>query len=194
MCLEVKYRCICGVVARTQRIACIASIAHPHEETHQLQLHDMVLPREEMAARKGLCPQVGCPQNGDTSTAEAGTLAKCPGCSTPIVQGEPPANFAANDAKFLDHSLWDTHNCNVETCPFNKEYTAEANENLAAMVHRMQQGPEDPVWTAEDDEKILSLSRAGDDAELIAETIGRDFAEVLDRLEYLGILEEEVVE
>lgn len=57
MCLEVKYRCICGVMARTQRIACIASIAHPHEEAHQLQLHDMVLPREEWATRQGLCPQ-----------------------------------------------------------------------------------------------------------------------------------------
>lgn len=62
------------------------------------------------------------------------------------------------------------------------------------MIHRMQHGPEDPVWIPEDDEKIISLSRAGDDAELIAETIGRDFADVLDRLEYLGILEEEVVE
>lgn len=194
MCLEVKYRCICGVVARTQRIACIGFIAHPHEETHQLQLHDMVLPQEEWAARQGLCPQVGCPQNGETSTAEAGTLAKCPGCSTLIIQGEPPVDLAANDAKFLDHSLWNAHDCNVENCPFNKESTAQANENLAAMVHRMQQGPEDPVWTPEDDEKILSLSRAGDDAELIAETIDRDFAEVLDRLEYLGILEEEVVE
>lgn len=194
MCLEVKYRCICGVVARTQRIACVAIIAHPHEETHQLQLHDMVLPREEWAARQGLCPQVGCPQNGETSIAEAKAPAKCPGCSTLIVQGEPPANLAANDAKFLNNSLWDTHNCNVQNCPFNKESTALADENLAAMVYRMQQGPEEPVWTPEDDEKILSLSRAGDDAELIAETIGREFADVLDRLEYLGILEEEVVE
>ncbi|KAI7773798.1 hypothetical protein LA080_009855 [Diaporthe eres] len=162
MCLEVKYRCICGVVARTQRIACIASIAHPHEEAHQLQLHDMVLPREERATRQGLCPQIGCHQNGETSTAEAGTLAKCPGCSTPI-----PTDLAANDAKFLDHSLWDTHNCNVENCPLNKESAAQADETLAAMIHRMQHGPEDPVWIPEDDEEIISLFHASDNAKLI---------------------------
>ncbi|KAG6364798.1 hypothetical protein INS49_006402 [Diaporthe citri] len=155
----------------------------------------MALPREEWAERQGVCPQVGCPQNEGTSTAEAGALAaKCPGCSALIVQGEPPADLATNDAKFLNHSLWDTHNCNVENCPFNKESTARAKENLAAMIYRMQQGPEDPVFTPEDDEKILSLSRAGDDAELIAETMGREFADVQGRLEYLGILEEEVVE
>lgn len=192
MCLEVKYRCICGVVVRTQRIACVASIAHPDEQDHQLQLHYMVLPRGEWAAQQGMCPQAGCPQNGETSTAEAGTVARCPGCSTLIAQGERPADSAVNDAKFLNHSLWDTHYCNVEGCPFNKESTAQAEENLAAMVHRMQHGSEDAVWTPEDDERIISLSRAGDDAELIAETMGREFADVLDRLDYLGVVEEVV--
>lgn len=187
MCLEVKYHCICGVVVRTQRIACVASIAHPNEETHQLQLHDMILPRDEWAARKGQCFQQGCPQNDD-STLDA-EVVKCPGCSTLITQGQQAAEQAGN-AKFLDRTLWDTHNCNVEFCPFNVDSMVQANENLAVMIELMQNGPEEPEWTPQNDEQIISLTRSGADAELIAEIVGRSITDVQDRLEYLTVVEE----
>lgn len=188
MCLEVEYHCICGVVARTERITCVASIAHPNEETHRLQLHSMVLPREEWAAREGQCFQEGCPQNnGSTVDAE---IVKCPGCSILITQGQPSAELAVNDAKFLDRTLWDIHNCNVEFCPFNAESIVQANENLASMIEQMREVPEDSEWTPQDDEQIISLSRSGADAELTAEMVGRTIADVQDRLDYLEMLEE----
>lgn len=190
MCLEVKYHCICGVVACTQLIACVAAIAHPHEESYQLQLYDMSLPREEWAARAGLCPQVGCPQN-DVSTADAdqhAEVCKCPGCSTLVSQGQP-VDLASNDAKFLDRALWDIHNCAVEFCPFNKVSMVQADENLVAIIQQMQEGPESD-WTTEDDEQILDLSRNGADAELIAEIVGHELADVQIRLDYLSIFDE----
>lgn len=189
MCIEVKYRCFCGVVVRTHRTACVASIAHPNEGNHQVQMYDMYLPREEWASRKGLCYQQGCPQN-DASTLDA-KLVKCPGCSTLMPQGQPPAGLDVNDAKFLDRTLWDTHSCHVEFCPFNKASMDKADEDLAAAIRLMQYGPEYPEWRPEEDERLLSLSRRGDDADLIAETMGRELADVEEHLEYLTLIAED---
>lgn len=201
MCLSVDYHCICGVVARTELVACGPSMARPHcpdfEETHQLQQITLVLPREEWNARQGVCPQPGCPQNMPAADA-GGPAAKsiiqtrkeiyiCPGCSTLITQGETPAaETAVDDAKFLDRSLWDTHNCTVEFCPFNMESMVQANEKLATIVKELQQSQVIRGWRPEEDAQILDLSSHGADAELIANVIGRKIADVEMRLDYLG--------
>lgn len=86
MCLSVNYYCICGVVARTKNVVCSTSLIHPlppqYEEIHQLRQLSMILPREEWNARKGTCPQKGCPQNHTPTADVTVTKYKCPGCST----------------------------------------------------------------------------------------------------------------
>lgn len=195
MCLEVDYYCICGAVARTERVACGPSLARPHapdfDETHKLQQVTLVLPREEWDARKGVCSQPGCPQNMPAEDAE-GPTTKCPGCSTIITQGEIPeaaADAAVDDAKFLDRSLWEMHNCNVEYCPFNIQSMLEANKWLAATVKEIQQSQVIRGWRPEEDAQVLDLASHGADAELIANIVGRPAADVEMRLDYLGPVE-----
>lgn len=83
MCLTVEFYCLCGVVARTERVQCSTSLVRPpptrFEETHKMRQISMVLPREEWVARHDVCTQEACPQNTSTGTVN---LAKCPGCST----------------------------------------------------------------------------------------------------------------
>lgn len=191
MCLSVDYHCICGVVARTELVACGPSMARPHspdfDETHQLQQITLVLPREEWNARQGVCPQPGCPQNIPVAD-QGGPAAKCPGCSTLITQGQDPeaADTAVDEAKFLDRSLWETHNCTVEFCPFNIASMVQANEKLATIVKELQQSQVIRGWRPEEDAQILDLFSHGADAELIANVIDRKIADVEMRLDYLG--------
>lgn len=183
MCLAVNYFCFCGAVARTERIACGPALARPHPQgfhkTHKLEEISVRLPREEWDARKGACPLKFCPQN-DTLTGDAGLVAaKCPGCSTLITQGQTSTDeTAVKYARFLDRSLWDTHHCTVEYCPFNVESMVQANETLAVKIREAIEGR----WSPEDDAQILEFSNNGADEELIAEIMDRTVLDVQKRL------------
>lgn len=183
MCLEVNYLCICGAVARTERMACGPALARPYpkgfHKTHKLEEFSVILPREEWDARKGACPIIACPQN-DVSTGDAGlVVAKCPGCSTLISQGQTaPEETVVVDAMFLDRSLWHMHQCAVEYCPFNVESMVQANEKLALMI---KENIKDR-WSPEDDAQILAFSSNGVDEEFIAEVMDRTILDVQQRL------------
>lgn len=183
MCLEVNYLCICGAVARTERMACGPALARPYpkgfHKTHKLEEFSVILPREEWDARKGACPIIACAQN-DVSTGDAGLVAaKCPGCSTVIAQEQTaPEETVVVDARFLDRSLWNRHQCAVEYCPFNVESMVQANEKLALMI---KENIKDR-WSPEDDAQILAFSSNGVDEEFIAEAMDRTVLDVQQRL------------
>ena len=191
MCLKVIKHSICGAVARTEVLEC-AFLAGPfpqgQNETHHLQEFPMVLPRDEWDDRQGMCPQEGCPQN-DASTAGA-ELTKCPGCSSFIIQGEPPADLTLNNAKFLDRSLWHEHSCPIEFCAFNLESMIRVNENLDALIEQVEQSYEEVAWTPDDDDLILEFSSLGIDVETLAQAVGKTVAQVQYRLAYLHMLRE----
>lgn len=186
MCLEVSYLCICGAVARTERIACGPALARPYpkgfHKTHKLEGISVILPRDEWDARKGACPMIFCPQN-DSLAGDAGLVAaKCPGCSTLISQGQTtPAETVVDESRVLDRSLWDTHQCAVEYCPFNVESMVQANEKLALKIKENMEGR----WSPEDDAQILQFSSNGVDDELIAEVMDRTVLDVQKRLWFL---------
>ncbi|KAK2604794.1 hypothetical protein N8I77_007694 [Diaporthe amygdali] len=197
MCIEVDYHCICGLYARTERMACGFSLMDPldptHEQTHQLHKVNLALPRDEWDARQGLCPQEGCAQNDELpGEGEGEGLLKCPGCSTLIGEDQPTPETIINGAKFLDRALWDSHECEVAFCPFNTPSMNRANQNFTAFVDRMQREPEpsEAVWNPAEDERILDLAGLGADEELIANMVSRSVAEVQDRLDYLRLLKE----
>lgn len=184
MCLAVNYFCFCGAVARTERVACGPALARPYppgfHKSHKLEEISVRLPREEWDARKGACPLKACPQN-DILTGDAGLVAaKCPGCSTLITQGQltPEETAVVDDARFLDRSLWDTHHCTVEYCPFNVESMVQANEILAVKIREAIEGR----WSPDDDAQILEFSSNGADDQLIAEIMDRTILDVQKRL------------
>lgn len=67
----------------------------------------------------------------------------------------------------------------------------KAGEDLAATIRLMVDGPGYPEWSPEEDERLLPLSRRGDEADLIAETMGRELADVEEHLEYLILIPED---
>lgn len=183
MCLEVSYLCICGAVARTERVACGPALARPYSKgfhkKHKLEEISVSLPREEWDARWGACPIKACPQN-NVLTGDAGLVAaKCPGCSSLIPQGQAlPEETVVDDVRFLDRSLWDTYQCAVEYCPFNVQSMVQANEKLAVKIKENNEGR----WSPEDDAQILEFSSNGADEELIAEVMDRTILDIQKRL------------
>ncbi|POS73528.1 hypothetical protein DHEL01_v208083 [Diaporthe helianthi] len=140
-----------------------AAILHGHDGTYGV---------DDLLVDERLQWQIQNELSGMFSTDNADNSDKSGESKSDFERELTSMDFAAgvNQAEFLPRGLWQTYECPVDFCPFNRESMARASENLSSVIIEVVYAHvENPVqWTTEDDDRILDLASHNTDDQLIA--------------------------